>query len=326
MTVIASPVTRAYTHSRSPVITTSTPRSTLPVAPPTFAKRIEEPLLTIRRTRWRSHLIRAAAAMLVAATITVPAFVRPAPAMASYGISQKQGIDACGLMNNLSKDQTFWTYTSYSTFGLYIGGSIASCPTSSASYVASLLAQGWRLLPIWVGPQAPCSSFGSRMSYDTATAFAQGKTEAHAAVQKEAALGMDTLNAPVIFDLEAYDTSNASCLAAVKSFITGWTTQLHIAPAQQSGVYGSGCGSGVGQFATLNPPPDFIDGADWDGASSTASISCVADGNWIFNQRHKQYRGGHNETYNGVTVAVDSDCSNGPVYGPSYLTSSRICY
>jgi hypothetical protein len=91
-------------------------------------------------------------------------------------------------------------------------------------------------------------------------------------------------------------------------------------------VYGSSCGSGLSHFATINPPPDFIDGADWDGQSSTADISCIPSGDWIYNQRHKQYRGGHNETYNGVTVSVDNDCSNGPVYGPNYLTSLRDCY
>jgi len=280
-----------------------------------------------RRTRLRSLLIRFSAAAVLAAAVAIPTLAgTPAPALATTGISEKKGVDSCGLMNSLSRDQTFWTYTSYSTFGLYIGGSNASCPTSSASYVSSLTAQGWRLLPIWVGPQAPCSSFGSRMSSDPGTAYAQGKTEAHAAVQKEAALGMTTLNAPVVFDLEAYDTSNASCLSAVEWFITGWTTQLHIAPAQQSGVYGSGCGSGLGNFATLNPPPDFIDGADWDGSSSTANISCVASGNWINHQRFKQYLGGHNETYNGLTVSVDDDCSNGPVYGPDNLTTARDCY
>jgi hypothetical protein len=284
-------------------------------------------LTAIRRTQLRSHLIKLAVALLAAAAITVPSVTTATPAVASYGISQHYGVDSCGLMNNTSRDQAFWTNTPYWNFGLYIGGSVAACPATSASYVTSLRNMGWKLMLIWVGPQAPCSSFGTRISYTTSTAASQGKNEAIAAYNKLVNLGIETLNTPVTYDLEAYDTSNSSCLAAVKSFMAAWTAQLHVSPAQKSGVYGSSCGSGLDSFASISPVPDYIVGADWDGASSTASISCIPSTHWVYNQRHKQYRGGHNETYNGVTVSVDSDCSNGPVYpSPDNLTSARDCY
>jgi hypothetical protein len=69
-----------------------------------------------------------------------------------------------------------------------------------------------------------------------------------------------------------------------------------------------------------------IDGAAWDGVKSTRSMPCVGSGLWTNRQRHKQYRGDHNETWNGVTLSVDNDCSNGPVYpGPDELDTGNGC-
>lgn len=61
-------------------------------------------------------------------------------------------------------------------------------------------------------------------------------------------------------------------------------------------------------------PPDYIFGADWDGNSNTSVMACVPSGDWVNAQRLKQYSGTHNETWNGVTLSVDSDSSNAPVY------------
>jgi hypothetical protein len=79
-------------------------------------------------------------------------------------------------------------------------------------------------------------------------------------------------------------------------------------------------------MAGISPTLDFITGAAWDGNPNTGVMPCVSTSNWVHNQRHKQYRGGHNETWNGVTVQVDSDCSNGPVYpGPDALSVGQGC-
>ncbi len=43
-------------------------------------------------------------------------------------------------------------------------------------------------------------------------------------------------------------------------------------------------------------------------------MKCVNPGYWIYGQRHKQYNGSHNETWNGVTLNVDNNSSYGPVY------------
>lgn len=248
------------------------------------------------------------------------------PAVADAGISQKMGVDACGLHNNVSRTQAFWTNTPYWNFGLYIGGSFAGCPVNGASFVTSLRNMGWKIMPIWVGPQAPCSSYSVRFSSNTTTARQQGKNEAIAAYNRLIALGMTTLNTPVIYDLENFPTNNSSCVAATKAFMQGWVEQMHLPPAQQAGVYGSSCASGLANFASNANPPDFITGADWDGIKSVWNMACIGTGSWTNHQRHKQYRGDHNETWNGVTVSVDNDCSDGPVYpGPDNLGNTQGC-
>lgn len=263
------------------------------------------------RFRSRFRVVILAMALVLPTAAMIPNAV---PAMAAVSISQGMGIDACGLMNNTTRARAFWDNTPYHNIGVYIGGSAASCPTNSASFVSSLVSMGWHILPLWVGPQAPCSDFASRFSSNTTTAFDQGRDQALAAYQKLVNLGMSTDNTPVIYDLEAFNTGNTTCLNAAKAFIRGWTVQMHVAPAQKAGVYGSSCASGLSSYASISPPPDFIDGADWDGIKSTWNLACVSTSWWVNNQRHKQYRGGHSETWNGVTVSVDSDCSNGPVY------------
>jgi hypothetical protein len=264
---------------------------------------------------------------LLLAVAAVPPVVlgAAAPARASFGISQRWGVDSCGI-NTTARATAFWNHTPYSNIGVYIGGVSAGCPMNSASFVNALVAQGWQIMPLWVGPQASCSGFAHRMSSNSDTAFEQGKTEAHSSYLRLKSLGMSVDNTPVIYDLENFDTTNTTCLNAAKAFIRGWVTQAHVPTAQKSGVYGSTCASGLASFASLSPAPDFISGADWDGVTSTSSMSCIPAGSWSHNQRHKQYRGDHNETWNGVTLSVDNDCSNAPTYpGPDELDTGQGC-
>ena len=54
-------------------------------------------------------------------------------------------------------------------------------------------------------------------------------------------------------------------------------------------------------------------------------MPCVPAGDWASSQRHKQYQGGHDETWNGVTLNVDGDCSDGPVYPAGDQLGSSPC-
>jgi hypothetical protein len=269
-------------------------------------------------------------AVALAAGLAAAALVAPPPALAvpaGNGTMQGFGFDACTAPST-STMQKWWSGTPWSWVGIYIGGSVRACsqPNLTASWMNTTYSQGWRYELIWVGPQAPCTTFSHRISYDTNTAYSQGKTEAISAYNALMSLGFagNALNTPVTYDMEAYSNSS-SCRAAVKSFMQGWVDQLAVAPAQVSGVYGSACGTYLDDYATLARPPRFINGADWDGDHSTWNISCVASSHWTSSQRFKQYQGGHNETYGGVTLNIDSNCANGPTAAGGALFPNSSC-
>ena len=245
---------------------------------------------------------------------------------AGNGVMQGQGFDACTAPSTTSM-QKWWSGTPWSWIGVYIGGNSRACsqPNLTSSWFNTTYAQGWRYELLWVGPQAPCTSFAHRFSSDTATAYQQGKTEAIAAYNALKALGFGTADGtPVTYDMEAFPNSS-SCRAAVKSFMQGWVDQLAVAPAQVSGVYGSACGTYLSDYASLARPPRFINAADWDLDHSTWNLSCINSGYWVSSQRFKQFRGGHNETWGGVTINIDSNCANGPTASGGHLFPNSSC-
>lgn len=274
------------------------------------------------RGRRRIGLLAAVALVFGFLQWSVTAGPATSPARASSGISTGEGIDSCGF--STASAQAFWSGTPYYNMGLYFGGSDAACPYSS-SFASAARNQGWHFMPLWVGPQSACySGGGSLFSNDPTTAYNQGASQENSAATTLRNWGWDTTNTPIIYDLEAYNTGNSSCVTAAKQFIGGWSHEAHIAPVQQAGVYGSTCGSDLAAFVSSPTVPDFIHGADWNGNKSTGDLACVSSGSWVYHQRFKQYQGGHNETWNGYTVNVDSDCSNGPVY-PSGDSASQGC-
>lgn len=236
-----------------------------------------------------------------------------------------EGADSC-TAPSLSQMTAFWTNTPYSAWGIYIGGEDRACsqPNLTESWVTSVTSQGWHLLPLWVGPQDPCVPGYDHFSSNTSTAQSQGETQALDAYNAMTALGIGG-NSPIIYDLETGGTTTTACINATKAFVLGWTEQMHQAPAQPAGVYTSTCAGFLDDFAANSTPPDFIDGADWDGDLSTSDLSCVASNHWTQHQRHKQYEGGHNVTYNGVTLNVDSDCSNGPSVALASFNGNQSC-
>lgn len=233
------------------------------------------------------------------------------------------GADSCTAPSE-SQMSAFWRNTPYSDWGIYFGGSDRGCsqPNLTRTWVSDMLKMGWDLLPIWVGPQNPCTAGqSSYFSRNATTARSQGVAQAKAAYQAWSALS-SVSNVPFDYDMEAPSSDSATCRTAAKAFLDGWVAQLHVAPAQVAGVYSSSCGGYLDDFATIAHRPDFIDAADWDGSPSTGGISCVASNHWTLNQRHKQYQGGHNATYNGVTLNIDSRCSDAAVFGNASRTST----
>src|SRR6266508_1010027 len=285
-----------------------------------------------RRVAVLSCLTRFTATTLFAATafgIVQLGVCSPAHAAGAYKL-QGKGLDSCAAPST-TKMADFWSGTPYWYWGIYIGGSQRACsqPNLTSSWINTVMSgstMNWRLLPLWVGRQDPCQpGFGSYISLNTSTAYNQGKAEAGSAYLTWTSTLGQSSSTPIVYDMEyTGGTITSSCLAAMKSFINGWVYQLHLAPAQKAGVYTSACAK-LDAFSTIANVPDFIDAADWDGDSHTSNISCVPSNHWIYQQRHKQYRGSHNETWNGSTINVDSRCANSWTYATDAINADSSC-
>jgi hypothetical protein len=257
----------------------------------------------------------AVADVLKSATLTTDAHPVaqsvPAPATAATvsasvvapGTFTGKGFDACTAPSATAM-QAWLTSSPYRAVGIYIGGLSRACsqPNLTASWVSTQTAQGWHLAPIYVGLQAPCTNFNQRI--DPANAAGQGRAAAEDAVVQAGPLGIDT-GSTVYFDMEAYPADTA-CRDAVLTFLGNWTTRLHEL-GYKSGVYSS-ANSGVHDLVSVydSQHPDYIWFARWDGVA-TVSDTVIPSTDWPDHHRMKQYLGGHNESYGGVTINIDND-------------------
>jgi hypothetical protein len=226
------------------------------------------------------------------------------------------GFDACTAPS--VQNMAAWLASPYRTIGTYLGGDNWACDYGNftAEWVQQVAAMGWRYIPIWVGPQAPCTGITGAVTIDPADAAAQGESQAASAVATAQSFGYGT-GTPIYFDMEGYDNSDTACSQAVLSFLDGWTEGLHAA-GYLSGVYSS-AGSGMVDLASeYGQPgyasPDDIWIADWNG-SPQLTDPYVPDADWADNQRLHQYYGGHNETWGGTTLNIDNDSVGGDVAG-----------
>jgi glycoside hydrolase-like protein len=215
------------------------------------------------------------------------------------------GFDACSTPS--ASAMSAWAASPYRAIGIYIGGANEACAQAnlSATWVEQESAAGWVLLPIYVGLQAPNNGCGCE-SIVPAQASAEGTAAADDAVNQAEAFGLAPGN-PIYDDMESYNRNNTNT-PAVLAFLSAWTTELH-ARGYTSGVYSSattGVTDLVNQFGTGYVEPDQIWIAEWNGQQSTSS-GYVPVTEWANHQRIHQYQGGHNATYGGVTINIDSD-------------------
>ncbi|MEM7096374.1 MAG: glycoside hydrolase domain-containing protein [Actinomycetota bacterium] len=191
-------------------------------------------------------------------------------------------------------------------------------------WVDAVLGDGWRILPIYVGRQAPRScAIGSfdYMSLDPATARAQGAAAAADAARSMRTLGL-AAGAPVYYNLESY---RPGCSAAVLAFIDGWTQGLR-SEGFASGVYGSQNSAMTDLTVAARTGSIAVPDAVWistnSGVSGTLGLEAPPDDLWT-NARIHQFRLNVTRTYGGVTLEVDDNIVDAPtaIFQPAVLDS-----
>jgi hypothetical protein len=220
----------------------------------------------MRALRCAALLVLVTAMMCAPMRASSVAEAEPAP-----GTFTGPGFDACSAPTSRTMDA--WLASPYRAAGIYFGGINRACPQPNltADWVAHQQGNGWHLLPIYLGLQAPCTTSNKKYLIDPLQAAAQGRAEAETAVSAAAALGLPH-GSVLIFDMEAYRTGDTACTSAVLNLLGAWTSRLHDR-GYFSGVYAS-IASGVADLvndyrSTSRSHPDYLDFARYDGTAST---------------------------------------------------------
>jgi hypothetical protein len=225
--------------------------------------------------------------------------------------------DTCDTPDSATMD--LWrTSSPFWGVGVYLGGEATTCDRSNltSAWVSRQAKRGWRILPIWVGPQAVCSTIPYAADIDPdpassyAAAAAQGRRNANAAVAAAKRLGIPP-RSTLWYDIEDYGLSDDHCRKSALTFLSAWTKRLH-ALGFTSGVYSS-VGAAVHSldYADEVSPgsyamPDQIWYA-WDNGRADTFIDkrWVRGSSWAPRARVHQYELDTPATYGGVTMEID---------------------
>ncbi|MCW2812040.1 MAG: hypothetical protein JWP61_2498 [Friedmanniella sp.] len=213
---------------------------------------------------------------------------------------------------------TAWQASPYRALGIYFGGLNRGCPQQrnlTTGWVSTVSTMGWRLIPIYMGHQAPCTFRRNAVEFTASTAVALGTADGRDAVTRAKAVGLLPGSA-LYADVEHYAAADTTCRLAVRRFVSAWTKELH-RQGYLAGVYAhlySGARHLSDSYtSTSYARPDALWIARWDGSSALTGWRDIPNTRWASGQRAKQYQGGHDETYGGVTINIDRDYFDAPV-------------
>ncbi|QMU79916.1 DUF1906 domain-containing protein [Streptacidiphilus sp. PB12-B1b] len=245
-----------------------------------------------------------------------------APASAAPRIFTGLGFDTCTAPS--LDDLKVWRRSSpYGAIGVYIGGRNRACaqPRLTAGWVRSATAQGWGVLPLYVGSQAPCldpgptSARSSRI--DPRRATATGSADGADAARAAGALGLAS-SSPVYLDMEAYTRTGSSCSTAVMQYTAAWSKAVRAA-GFLAGFYSANAGiadlSAVALQRGESSPAvaDVVWYARWDARARTDGYGVLRRGLWADHRRVHQYQGNVEEKHGGVTLQIDRNAVDAPV-------------
>ncbi|MCZ4124570.1 DUF1906 domain-containing protein [Streptomyces sp. H39-S7] len=205
----------------------------------------------------------------------------------------------------------------YGAAAVYIGGKNRGCaqPQLTRSWVRTVHAAGWQLIPLYVGAQPPCQTSRNPERISAANAASLGAANGADAVAKASALGMAPGSA-IYLDMEAYDIADASCVQSVLTYVQAWNRAAH-AKGYLAGFYGfsqssaAAIATAAGRHAA--DLPDALWYARYDGNADTTTGFPFASGLWTGHRRGHQYAVNKKETFGGATVTVDHNAWDAPV-------------
>ncbi|MEU1299010.1 glycoside hydrolase domain-containing protein [Streptomyces shenzhenensis] len=208
-----------------------------------------------------------------------------------------------------------WHTGFYGAAAVYVGGKNRGCnqPNLTASWVKSVSAVGWKLIPLYVGAQPPCQTGSSPEKLTAATAASLGAHDAADAVAKASALGMKA-GSPIYLDMEAYDVTNKACNDAVLTYVRSFTKTLR-GKTYRAGIYGfaSSSAKAIATAGDRTDLPGNLWYALWDKKNTTTADWPWGATQYTDHSRGHQYMVNSKETRNGYTITVDRNAWDAPV-------------
>lgn len=309
-------------------------------------------MLLTTRHRAVTALLTVLVTAFAGLTVAAPAAAGNRPTPRNFS---GYGFDQCVTPSQRAMD-AWLTSSPYWAVGIYIAGDSRYCGDDQQTnltpeWVSTQLRNGWRLLPITVGPQASCSvryrdhvRISPKPADDYAAAREQGRVEARRTVRRAKRLGI-VPGSTLWYDLEHTPTTDitARCRTSALSFLSAWTRTLHRL-GYDSGVYSSASSwIRILDDARVSQPryavPDRIWIAEWVDAARyrrpptmnppSLLSGYVRDDGWQPGGRMRQYRGGHDERYGGVTINIDTNYlhlgrGTRPGKAPRFCSGTRV--
>lgn len=203
----------------------------------------------------------------------------------------------------------------YGGAAVYIGGKNRGCaqPQLTPAWVKSVDADGWKLVPLYVGAQPPCQTSRNPERFTADDAASVGAANGADAVAKASALGMRTGSA-LYLDMEPFDLSDASCLNAVLTYVRSWDQAVRV-KGYWAGMYGftSSSAAAVATAEDRRNLPDILWYALWDKDKTTTRDWPWNPNLYTDHRRAHQYWVNSTETWGGVTLTVDRNDWDAPV-------------
>lgn len=268
----------------------------------------------MRRTR---RLAAAFAALLLGVTLAPPATADVPPQPGNF---RGLGFDQCMTPSQYSMNR-WLTHSPFQAVGVYISGRQRACrsqPNLTRAWVHEQTRKGWKVLPITLDHQPYCIDRFPRygeadINRDPTNYYyrarVQGLDVAADAVAAARRLGIPA-GSTLWLDIEGFDYTNTRCRESTMAFQHAWNAGIR-KEGYRSGLYSS-ASSGIKMLEDerLRPGgwslPDMIWIARWDGQMNTRT-TYISDAGWQPNRRMKQFRGGHDETWGGVRINIDSN-------------------
>ncbi|MEU6538262.1 glycoside hydrolase domain-containing protein [Streptomyces sp. NPDC047000] len=267
-----------------------------------------------RQSRKRRYITWGAVGVAVAAGAGIAAQTSMAattwPAQKTY---TGRAFDTCAAPSAAAMKA--WNTGFYGAAAVYVGGKNRGCaqPNLTASWVKTVSALGWKLIPLYVGAQPPCQTGSSPEKISASTAASLGASDAADAVAKASALGMRTGSA-IYLDMESYDVTNTSCNDAVLTYVRAFDKGLR-AKTYRAGYYGF-TSSSAKAIATAKDKTDLPGNlwyALWDKQNTTTADWPWGSTQFTGHSRAHQYMVNSKESRGGYTITVDRDAWDAPV-------------